>query len=198
MNIEQTRDDVAVETKRRANSFYTYSVQDGKQVFDFGTVGKIVFDANRASAENRARAMAHGFKQRIVDAGALSADPVTGKVSPAEKLAEMARIADHIMSGSPEWNIRTGGEGSSSGGGAVSLVSRALVRIGAAKDVVEANAKVKIIADRNFGGEMKKARDYLASSKALKEAIAAIQAEELAAKPTSLDADKALEELMRG
>ena len=60
--------------KKRANSIITVSRFDNKLTFAFLGVGQFVFDPDRVSAENRARAMMHGFEQRIRDAAALSVD----------------------------------------------------------------------------------------------------------------------------
>jgi hypothetical protein len=180
-------------TKRRANSAYAFSKVDGKLVFDFGAVGKVAFDPEKASAENRARAMLHGFKQRIIDAGALEAG-ADGKVDVVAKFAEMARVADHLMSGSSEWNVKATGEGV----GASSLVSQALVKIGKFADVVAANTWVKSVADTKFGGEMKKARDFLATAQVVRDGIRLIEderaAERIKANPT-LNPDDMLNEI---
>ena len=179
----------STEAKRRANSAYVHTILDGCHVFDFGqAVGKIVFDPAKASAENRARAMMHGFKQRIIDAGALEAGP-DGKVSVADKFAEMKRVADHIMSGSPDWNVKAA-EGERVG---ASLVSQALVRIGKAADLVAANELVKKLAADKFDGKIGKAREHLATATKIREAIRAIEDE--AASKTTLNADAMLDEL---
>lgn len=60
----------------------------------------IVFRVEDASAANRAYAMFHGFKQRIVDA--MAADQGT---SIADKLDAARAIVDHLASGSQDWNI---------------------------------------------------------------------------------------------
>lgn len=179
--------------KKRANSAYVHTLLDGKHIFDFGAVGKITFDPDKVSAENRARAMMHGFKQRIIDAGALEAG-ADGKVDVAQKYAEMARVADHLMSGSPDWNVKASGDGF----GAVSLVSQALVRIGKFADVVAANEWVKTLANDKFDGKIGKAREFLATSTKIREAIRAIedeQAKSRAAKTPDLDADAMLGEI---
>jgi hypothetical protein len=193
---------MTIETKKRANSVYTFAVQDGKQVFDFAAIGKIVFDPDKVSAENRARAMAHGFKQRIVDAGALEAG-AGGKVDPVAKFNEMFRVAEHLMSGSAEWNVKGGGAGASS------YVTRALVALGtfAKTDVSthdKANAFVKSLAESTkpevikygFKGQVGKARAWLeANSKAISAEIDKIKAAE-AADVTPADADAILDDLM--
>lgn len=200
----ETKTETTTETKKRANSVYTYRVADGKQVFDFGTIGTITFDPDKASAENRARAMAHGFKQRIVDAGALEAG-ADGKVDPVAKFNEMHRVAEHLMSGSADWNLRTG-----EGGGGVSYVTKALMRLRTygGQDVStadKANAWVKALAESTkpevvkygFKGQVGKARTWLeANSKRIAETIKAIKEEEVAAASAGVDADEMLDGLM--
>ena len=61
-----------MQTKAKANSTITHSMQDGKIEFRVLNAGSFSFDPDKVSAENRARAMIHGFVQRISDGGALS------------------------------------------------------------------------------------------------------------------------------
>jgi hypothetical protein len=69
--------------------------------------------------------MIHGFRQRISDGGALSRNPDTGKpASPADKLARMMRISDHLMSGSDVWELSAGSPGMDAG-----LVIQAIMRV---------------------------------------------------------------------
>ena len=96
-----------MQTKAKANSTITHSMQDGKIEFRVLNAGSFSFDPDKVSAENRARAMIHGFVQRISDGGALSRNPETGlPATPADKMARMQRIADHLMSGATEWALR--------------------------------------------------------------------------------------------
>lgn len=93
--------------KKRVNSIITVSRFDNRLTFAFTGAGEFVFDPDKVSAENRARAMMHGFEQRIRDAAALSVDRDTGKsATPQEKYEAARRIADHLMSGATEWNIK--------------------------------------------------------------------------------------------
>lgn len=192
----------AATPKKRANSAAIFTVQDGKLTWDYGPLGKAVFDPNKASAENRARAMLHGFKQRIGDKAALEADPATGKTSPAEKLAKQLQIIEHLESGSTDWNMKAGG-----GGGNVSYVTRALVRLGVysgtdVSDPTKALAFIKSLADSphpkivalGFKGQTGKVRDWLERSTKIAEAIEAIKAEERASAP-AVDPDALLEEI---
>jgi uncharacterized FAD-dependent dehydrogenase len=182
--------------KQRANSAYSFSIKDGKLVWDFGSIGVLRFDPDKASAVNRHRAIAHGFKQRIIDAGALDAD-ANGKVSPSDKYEQMKRVVEHLESGSTDWNLKpTVGTT-----GPASYVTKALVALGTYQgtDVSTtelANAfvqRVSKIEKLNLKGEMGKARDWLEkSSKQIRDKIAELRAAETPA----VDADAELAALM--
>ena len=93
--------------KKRVNSIITVSRFDNKLTFAFAGVGQFTFDPDKVSTENRARAMIHGFEQRIRDAAALSVDRDTGKSASAEAKFDAAkRIVDHLMSGATDWNLK--------------------------------------------------------------------------------------------
>lgn len=65
------------------------------------------FCVTEASTPNREYAELHGWKQRFVDAAALTRDPVTGKpASPADKFASIELLVDHYKSGSLDWALR--------------------------------------------------------------------------------------------
>ena len=128
--------------KKRANSIITVSRFDNKLTFAFLGVGQFVFDPDRVSAENRARAMMHGFEQRIRDAAALSVDRDTGRSATAQEKHDAAlRIADHLMSGSTDWNLRA----AASPGVDAGLTILALMRV-RGLDIDGANALVGKIA----------------------------------------------------
>lgn len=189
------------QSKQRANSAYAFSVKDGKMVFDFPKIGVLTFDPSKVSATNRARAMNHGLKQRIVDGGAVDADKKTGKTDPREKYEEMKRVIDHLESGAEEWNLKP----SVRVNVAASYVTKALIALGKYQgfDVSTselANAFVLKIANLEklgLGGQVGKAREWLeASSKVIREKIVEIRAAEAAA--TNIDADAELAALMGG
>lgn len=94
--------------KMRANAVVQVLKLDGKLVFRVKGVEEVItFDPDKCSAENRARAMIHGFTQRISDGAALSRDTTTGQpATPEAKHARMKMIADHYMSGSTEWALK--------------------------------------------------------------------------------------------
>ncbi len=90
--------------------------------FHFKTLGTIVFDATLASAENNSFATMYGWKQRLADTAALSADP---KQSLAErelaKYEEIEDICEYFMQGDVPWNRK--------GDGAGSLLIQAFMRV---------------------------------------------------------------------
>jgi len=117
--------ELQMQTKPKSNSTITSTIIEGRVEFTVLNAGKIVFDPNKVSAENRARAMMHGFVQRISDGGALSRNPDTGlPATPADKLARMQRIADHLMSGATEWALKVAAARDDTG-----LVLMALMRV---------------------------------------------------------------------
>ena len=122
--------------KKRANSIITVSRFGNKLAFTFLGVGQFVFDPDSVSAENRARAMMHGFEQRIRDAAALSVDRDTGRSATAREKHDAARrIADHLMSGSTDWNLRAAASPGVDAGLTIQAMMRAL---GKDLDAVEA------------------------------------------------------------
>lgn len=78
------------------------------------------------------QAMIHGLKQKLVDAGAISRDPITGGTASIEdKYNAIKEVFDRITGDNPQWNKNreTGTGGSASGG----LLLRALIRLYPAK-----------------------------------------------------------------
>lgn len=176
-----------MQTKAKANSTITHSMQDGKIEFRVLNAGSFTFDPDKVSAENRARAMIHGFVQRISDGGALSRNPDTGlPATPADKMARMQRIADHLMSGATEWALRVAAAGQPDSGLTLMGIMRALgidletaearlakmaaklgvdraaciKRLGEAPDVIKAIGEIK--AERAAAGTKVNASDLLA------------------------------------
>ena len=120
------------EAKVKSNSVMTVKQMDGKLVFAFLGAGEFAFDPDKASAENRARAMMYGFKQRIADGAALSRDTETGKAAtPEEKMAEARKIADHYMTGSTDWALKVAERQEGDG----TWLAKALVALGKAAGV---------------------------------------------------------------
>jgi hypothetical protein len=66
---------------------------------------------DRIHPANLAYAALHGIKQRVGDAGALGFDKDLGRYpTDDEKFVAMRKVAEHLMSGSAEWDIRVAGE----------------------------------------------------------------------------------------
>lgn len=186
----------APKARQRANSAYTFRVEDGVMVWDYPGIGTLRFDPAKASATNRARAMMYGWKQRINDAAALDADKATGKVDPKAKFAEQQRLIEHLESGAEDWNLKARADS-----GPASMVTQALVHMKAYQKVDVstpelANAFVKQVAETpalKLGGEMGKARKWLeANSKAVRAAIEELRAQQVPA----VDADAELAALL--
>ena len=80
------------------------------------------------SMDIRQAAVLHGLKQKLVDAAAISRDPLTGKPATASTKYDAVReVFDRITSPDGTWNkVRGDGMGSTGVGG---LLYRALVRL---------------------------------------------------------------------
>jgi hypothetical protein len=95
---------------------------------EFADGRKIVLNIHECPVAIREHAMMHGFKQKLVDAAAISRDPLTGKPATIETKYDAVReVFDRITSADGTWNkIRGDGTGSTGVGG---LLYRALVRL---------------------------------------------------------------------
>jgi hypothetical protein len=177
--------------KRKSNSVVTHSMQDGKIVFDVIGAGKLVFDPDKVSAQNRARAMIHGFVQRISDGAARLRNPETGASAPAsEKLAMMQRIAEHLMSGSTEWNLKVAAPKGPDSGTIVLAMIRALAGVNTpdeAEALLTKTIRAGKAADRD--GALK----VWAATSQVREAVKLIEAER--ARGAGASADDLLAEL---
>lgn len=161
--------------KKRANSIITVSRFDNKLTFAFAGVGQFVFDPDKVSAENRARAMMHGFEQRIRDAAALSVDRDTGKSATAQEKHDAAlRIAEHLMSGATEWNLRPAASPGVDAGLTLQAIMRAL-----GKTLDEAEALIAATCTKR-GVERAGALKIWADAKQVAQAILDIKRERAA------------------
>ena len=184
-----------MQTKPKANSVITHTIFDRKVKFTVLGAGEFTFDPDKVSAENRSRAMYHGFIQRISDGGALSRNPDTGKpATAADKLARMQRIADHLESGSTEWKLVSAAPTKKGfdAGLVVEAMIRALAGCGSPEDVdrMVAQTIAKGRADDREG-----ALKLWASTRQVSEAIVLIESER-AARAAVLDSDDLMAELM--
>lgn len=128
--------------KARAGSIISTQRMDGKLIFTVAGAGSLTLDPDKVSAENRSRAMYHGFEQRVRDAGALLRNTDNGaSATPADKLEAMRRIVDHLVSGATEWAIKSAGPKADDSG----LVLLAMMRV-KGWDIDTANRKVDEMA----------------------------------------------------
>ena len=119
---------------------------------------------DRLSQANQRYAALHGIKQRVGDAAALSRDTETGlPATESAKFEAMRRVADHLQSGSEEWDLRTAGE--PKGG----MLFTALQRAYPAKSADDLRAFIK--------ARSKAEQAALLASAALKPHVDAIRAE---------------------
>lgn len=78
--------------------------EDGVILVVVKGAGNISLDTRKVHASNLAYAAFHGFKQRLVDAAALPADPKTGKPAPTdEKFEAILALVEHYEGGSDQW-----------------------------------------------------------------------------------------------
>lgn len=130
----------------------------------------LTIDPANFSADVRNYAMLHGFKQKIVDAAALSRDEATGRsASPMEKFAAMADVATQLAEG--DWNKRATGDGTAG----VGLLVSALMRL-TGKDRAEIEPVVE--------GWTKEQQAAMRASAEVAPIIATIKAERAAKKGT--------------
>lgn len=176
-----------IDAKKRVNSSYSFATVDGKQEFTFGTIGKLVFDPALVSAENRARAMMHGFKQRIIDNAAIKAED-NGKVNVQAKFDAMRQIIDHLESGATDWNVKQAARATGPDAG---LLIRALIEMGKTASVEAANVLFeRLAAKREITRE--EAIKLLWDAKDVGLKVAELRAE---ARTGKVDADDLLDDL---
>lgn len=94
-----------METKKASAVITTaLSATNDAVTFTVKDAGELTLELARISDANKARAMLHGFVQRISDAAALSRNPETGKPASAQdKFDAMRILIEHYHSGTGEW-----------------------------------------------------------------------------------------------
>lgn len=109
-------------------AYYTYQWDDNGATFDFADGTTAELEWAQLDAETRLRLMAHGLKQKVIDAGAIPRDEATGRSAPlADKVAASTDVFRRVARN--EWTApREGGSG-----GRGSLLLRALMRLQPAK-----------------------------------------------------------------
>jgi hypothetical protein len=104
------------------------SPEQGLMNLTFSDGRKLNLHVSELSEAIRAAALMHGLKQKLVDAAAISRDPLTGKAATIEtKYMAVREVYDRITVPDGTWNKTRGdGTGSTGVGG---LLYRALVRL---------------------------------------------------------------------
>lgn len=148
------------------------SVAMGVLNLTFADGRKLNLHVSECSQEIRDAAMMHGFKQKLVDAAAISRDPVTGKAATIDTKYDAVReVYDRLTDRAGTWNkIRGEGGGTTGAGG---LLYRALVRL---YDGVQTPEQVKAYL-APLTGEQQAA---LRKNKKIAPVIEAIKAEDAA------------------
>lgn len=100
-----------MQTKPKSNSVLTHALTrdtDGQPVITFNVLGagSVVLHYAQVHEANREYAAIHGLIQRCSDGAAKSRSADGKPASPMDKLAGIARIVEHLNSGSPDWRIR--------------------------------------------------------------------------------------------
>jgi hypothetical protein len=129
--------------KLRQNAVVQVGWDDAREVITLNVVGSgkppIVCDLHRASMAMLKRLRAYGAEVRITRAAALRFDEKTNKPSsPGEKYDRVKRMAEHIASGSEDWNPPSGDRI----GADESLLARALAEVYPSMDHAKIRADV--------------------------------------------------------
>ena len=134
------------------------------------------------------QALAHGLKQKLVDAAAIARNTETGaSATVQDKKAAVLAVLERLLAG--EWNkAREGGDGAAKG----SLLLLALGRMNPAGDMSALAERVKAMTDEQ--------RAALSKNPKVLVHIQAIQAERAAAKArvSGVDSDALLGDLLGG
>lgn len=89
----------------------------------FANGEQLILDAANVAQELQLQAMMHGFKQKLVDAAAISRNPETGRAATVEdKYQAVKTVFDRLLAG--QWNATREGGGATGG-----LLLQALVRM---------------------------------------------------------------------
>lgn len=121
---------------------WTFNKVEGKEIppleFDVGMIWTEINKLHPIAA----RAMMHGYKQKISDAGAMARDTETGKADNEARVEKMRRMAEALANG--DWELqRTGG-----GGGAGVLAKAVAEALGKDLAVVQEWLKGKSAAEK--------------------------------------------------
>ena len=165
-----------MQRKVKSNSVITHAISEDGNVLTFSVVGagEVKLDRTRVHETLRDRAEIHGLFQRVSDGGAISRNADTGRpASPADKLARMTMIAEHLMGGGTEWAMKATGERAAPDAGLIVLaICRAITR----GNIDEANLAVDNLATKRGITRSESLRVWAGTDKVLAE-IAKIKAE---------------------
>lgn len=140
----------------------------------------LVLDIARVAQEVQNQAMLHGFKQKLLDAAALSRNPETGRTATIEDKYQAVRtVYDRLLAG--QWNATREGGGPPGG-----LLLQALCRMYAGRKTQE---ELRAFLTEKSDAE----RTALRKNPRLATLIEAIRAEQ--GKATNIDTDELLGEL---
>ena len=143
------------------------------------------------SMEIRQSAILHGLKQKLVDAAAISRDPLTGKPATIDtKYRAVEEVFDRLTSEIPSWN-KVRGEGGMGSTGSGGLLYRALVRL---YDGVQTPEQVRKYLD-GLNGEQQAA---LRGNKKVAPVILAIKAEDAARRAETGEKEDESDNLLAG
>lgn len=183
-----------MQSKPKVNSIVTHRLTEGGMLlFTVRDAGSFVFNPFACHADIQHRAAIHGFIQRISDGAAIERGENGAAATPNDKRARMERIAEHLASGTTEWNLRAAGGAQTDAG----LVILAMVRAAIAPDADNANSLVLALMSKRTI-DRRAALDVWASTAKVASALADIRAERAAkvAESANLDSDDLLDELL--
>ena len=151
----------------------------------------LVLRGSDLSPELRVAAMLHGLKQKLVDAAAISRDPLTGKAATiSTKYGAVREIFDRLKNPSGTWN-KVRGEGGTGSTGSGGLLYRALVRL---YDGVQTPEQVRKYLD-GLNAEQQAA---LRGNKKVAPVILAIKAEDAARRAETGEEEDESDNLLAG
>jgi hypothetical protein len=179
-----------MQTKAKSNSIITHALEGANIRFFFRGESIGLLQPDMVSPSNRARAMLHGFVQRVGDGGAVEMRAPDGTLRTKDEMdtikrTRIARLIEHYNSGAEDWNLDRagGGSGPDTGGLTVAGIMRAL-----GCDNAAAERKVTAFMERH-GLERKGALAKLALIPEIANAISAIRAERAGVQVSLSDLD---------
>lgn len=136
------------EAKARANSIVQITRQhDGTILAKVKGFDPIHFNPGKASLLNRKHAEFHGWKQRLSDKAAVSADTNTGKTDAQVKYDGIKRLVEFYELGGDEWAMKSAAGGKVAANAPdVGLLIRAMIGLGKATDIDHASGRIDRLA----------------------------------------------------